>query len=128
MTQLIWDLDGEYTSNELDHHWTTSRLADEFFLCLCLNKKYYEQAKNLMFKIPLTEQFPKREEEGLPFVIDFKDLSPKVQDEFTQYCTLYNKKQVTVFLKQIVIRLFQNLNFAYAHMSVMKKLCVELRQ
>jgi hypothetical protein len=41
MTQLIWDI--EYTRNELDRHWTTSRLADEFFLCLCLNKKYYQQ-------------------------------------------------------------------------------------
>lgn len=124
MTQLIWY--AEHTRNELDHQWTNNRLADEFFLCLCQNKKYYEQAKNLMFRIPLTGQSPKTDKDALPFEINFSDLSPKVQDEFTEYCTLYDKRQITIFLKQIVIRLFQNLDFAYAHMSVMKKLRVVL--
>jgi hypothetical protein len=125
LTQLIWDAESTLPRNEVDHFWTSDRLADEFFLCLCLNKKYYDQAASLMFRIPLTEQFPKTENEALAFEIDFCDISPKVQDEFVQYCAVYTKKKVTVFLKRIVIRLFQNLDFEFAHMSVMKKLRVE---
>ncbi len=126
MTQLIWDKEYTLPRNELNHLWTSDRLADEFFLCLCLKGKYYNQAVDLMFRIPLTEQFPKSEEEALVFEIDFCDLSPKVQNEFVEYGRLYSKKEITVFLKRIVIRIFQNLDFAYAHMSVMKKLRVEL--
>jgi hypothetical protein len=126
MTQLIWDKEYRLPKNELDHFWTNDRLEDEFFLCLCLNKKYYNQAVDLMFRIPLTEQHPKSMEEAIAFEINFCDLSPRVQNEFVDYCALYSKKQVTVFLKRIVIRLFQNLDFAYAHISVMKKLRVRV--
>ncbi len=122
MTQLIWDAENLYPRNEYDHQWTNNRLGDEFFLCLCLDKKYYQQARELMFKIPLTEQSPKTDKEALPFKINFSDLSPKLQDEFREYCKQYNKRHITIFLKQVVIRLFQNLDFAYAHISVMKKL------
>ncbi len=126
MTQLIFDKDREFPRNENDHEWTTVRLADEFFLRLCLYKKYYKQAKALMFRIPFTGQYPKTEEEAVPFVIDFKDLSTKVQDEFSEYCKLYSKQQIRIFLKEVVIRLFENLDYSYAHMSIMKKLRVRL--
>src|SRR6266540_1854273 len=120
MTQLIWDVDGEYTRNELHHRWTTSRLADEFFLDLTKTKreikiidgagvtnnsihykKYYRQAISKMYKIPLTEQHPKSEKAAVLFVINFSDLSAKVQSEFIEYHRLYDKKQVTLFLKQV---------------------------
>jgi hypothetical protein len=110
-------------------YWTTSRLEDEFFLCLTKveDKKYYQQAKELMYRIPLTEQHPKTEEEALPFKIKFSDLPRRVQEEFTDYCKLYDKRDVTLLLKRIVIRLFENLNYDYAHSSVMKKLRVSLQ-
>ena len=122
MTQIIFDK----TDDDQDQdEWTTARLADEFFLCLCY-EKYYKQAEDLIFRIPLTEQYPPKEEEAVPFVIDYPDLSPKVQKEFTEYCKHYSKEQIRIFLKQIVIRLFENLDYSYAHKSVMKKLRVRL--
>ena len=139
MTQLIFDSSSDDDQDE----WTSERLADEFFLDLSRTRsetkvpdgngeerilhyrKYYKQARDLIFRIPLTEQYP-TEEEGLPFVIDWSDLSAKVQADFSEYCKLYNKKRIRVFLKQVVIRLFENLDYSYAHMSVMKKLRVRL--
>ena len=111
-----------------DYKWTTDRLKDEFFLCLVktADAKYYNQARNLMYRIPLTEQYPKSEEESVPFIICFDDLSSQVQAEFRKYCVLYNKKQVSLFLKDTVIRLFENLDFEYAHKSIMRKLRIRL--
>jgi hypothetical protein len=127
MSRLIFDKkDRDPLLYVDDHEWTTDRVKDEFFLCLVRapKKKYYEQAKSLMYRIPFIAQFPKSEEEAVPFVINFSDLSSRVQSEFKEYCTLYNKKQVGLFLKEIVIQLFENLDYEYTHMSVMKKLRV----
>jgi hypothetical protein len=122
MTKLIFDIDNH------DDVWTNSRLQDEFFLCIAKapDKKYYEQAKRLLFRIPLTEQYPESNDEAVPFIINWQDLSPRVQKEFFDYCDLYNKRQITLLLKEIVIRLFENLDFEYAHSSVMKKLRVKM--
>lgn len=89
-------------------------------------RKYYRQAIAKMYRIPLTEQHPKSKEEAVIFKIHFSDLTRRVQEEFLDYCRLYDKKYVTIFLKQVVIRLFENLDFDYAHMSVMKKLRVSV--
>ncbi|MGH9889881.1 MAG: hypothetical protein ACRD4Z_00575 [Nitrososphaeraceae archaeon] len=121
MTQMFFDKKPE----DNDDDWTTARLADEFFLCLCC-EKHYNQAKDLMFRIPLTEQYPTEEGVLLPFVIDWSDLSPKIQAEFSEYCKHYSKVRIRIFLKQAVIRLFENLDYSHAHMSVMKKLRVRL--
>ena len=61
--------------------WTTGRLKDEIFLSLtkAADNKYYDQAKDLIFRIPLTEQSSKSMEESLPFVINFSDLSSRVK-------------------------------------------------
>jgi hypothetical protein len=63
----------ESKSNDLPpdqnkEHWTTSRFKDKFFECLTKveDKKYYEQAKELIYRIPLTEQHPETKEEALP--------------------------------------------------------------
>jgi hypothetical protein len=133
--------------NEEEEFWTNAKFQDEFFLDLTKPrreikiidgngitnksihfKKYYYQAFLKMYRIPLTEQHPKSKEEAIPFFIEFKDLSPRVQAEFKQYCKLYNKRQIALFLKEVVIRLFENLDYEYAHMSVMKKLRVMVIQ
>ena len=63
MSKLIFDRK-DYTK---DDEWTTGRLKDEFFLDLVKSENcYYNQAKNTIYKIPLTEQNPKTELEGLP--------------------------------------------------------------
>jgi hypothetical protein len=143
MTDLITDTTAGYDKE----FWTNAKFQDEFFLELTKPrrelkiidgngvtnisvhfKKYYYQTFLKMYRIPLTEQHPKSKEERIPFVIEFKDLSPIVQAEFKEYCKLYNKRQIALFLKEVVIRLFENLDYEYAHMSVMKKLRVMVIQ
>ena len=127
MSRLIFDRkDNGPLQYVDDNEWTTDRFKDELFLSLTRNTRYYLQAKNLMYRIPLTAQNPKSEKEALPFTINFNDLSSRVQDKFIEYCQLYPSGNVTVLLKEIVIRLFENLDFEYAHMSVMKKLRVKI--
>jgi hypothetical protein len=128
-----------------DNEWTTARFEDEFFLDLTRvrceikilgddgvtsnvihYKKYYRQAISKIYRIPLTEQIPKSEKEELAFVINFNDLSSRVQKEFLVYCKLFPSGNVTLLLKKIVIRLFENLDYNYAHMSVMRKLRVKV--
>ena len=130
-----------------DSEWTSGKFKDAFFLDLTRAegeikkiddngvarnnihyKKYYRQAKSKMYRIPLTKQNPNSEQTGTVFVIDFKDLSSRVQCEFLDYCRLYSKSNVTLLLKEIVMRLFENLDYNYAHMSIMKKLRVKISE
>jgi hypothetical protein len=133
------------TQTQQKEYWTTSYFQDRFFLDLTKAtneikiirgnglteivihyRKYYRQAISKMYRIPLSEQHPTSKDEAVIFKILFSDLSARVQEEFLDYCKLYDKKRVTIFLKQIVIRLFENLDFDYAHSSVMKKLRVSV--
>lgn len=127
-------------------YWTAAYLGEQFFLNLTSirceikilddngvtnkvihYKKYYRQACAKMYRIPLTEQQPKSKQESVVFKIKFSDLSSTIQEQFMDYCRLYDKRYVSIFLKQVVLRLFENLDYDYAHLSVMKKLrvCIE---
>ena len=142
MSRLAFDKKDQHPD---DDEWTTARFEDECFLDLARvrneikvlgddgvtgkkihYKKYYRQAISKMYRIPLTEQNSKREDESVPFVIDFKDLSSRVQSEFLELCRDYSKPRVTLLLKEIVTRIFENIDFNYAQMSVMKKLRVKI--
>jgi len=135
----------EQTQTQQKEYWTTSYFQDRFFLDLTKAtneikiigdngltgrviryRKYYRQVISKMYRIPLTEQNPKSKEEAVIFNIHFSDLSPRTQEEFLDCCRLHDKEYVTTFLKQVVIRLFENLDFDYAHLSVMKKLRVSI--
>ena len=125
MTHQIYDQESE--RNENDHEWTTDRLIDELFLCLVTDKKKsYGQAKDLMFRIPCTEQNPNASDEALEFVLNFNDLSPRVQKEFQAYCDANDRLRVKLLLKEVVMRIFENLDYDYAHERVMKKLRVKV--
>jgi len=127
MSRLIFDKKDRHALVYVDdHEWTTGRLKDEFFLCLAKNASYYLQARDTMYRIPLTEQNPISENEAVPFVINFNDLSSRVHGEFLEYCKLFPSGNVTLLLKEVVIKLFENLDYNYAHMSVMKKLRVKV--
>ena len=129
MTSLIYDK----TDDGPDDFWTTERLKEEFFLCLANAKeniynddgkpvtvrKYYAQARYKMPLIPVGSPSP-------PFWIYFSDLTPKIQGDFTEYCTDVSEREVTLFLKEVAGRFFENLDFAYYHGSVMKCLRVRL--
>lgn len=79
-----------------------------------------------MYRIPLTEQYPKTEEEAVPFIINFPDLSSRVQSEIIALSKSYSKKELSLLLKEVVIKLFENLDYEYAHMSIMRKLRIKL--
>lgn len=133
------------TKPKVIEYWTSSYLQDRLFLDLTRvrgqikifndnavtdnvihYKKYYRQACAKMYRIPLTEQHPKSKNEAVFFKIRISDLSPAVREQFMDYCRLYNKRRVTVLLKQVVIKIFENLDYDYAHLSVMKKLRVSV--
>jgi len=124
--------------NIIEEVWSTGYFKDQFLLDLTntkcdtnngtflSDKKYYRQVMDLMYRIPLTEQIPKTKEGAVPFIINFSDLSSRIQKEFTDYCKLYDKRHVTLLLKEVVIRLFENIDYEKTHMSVMRKLRVVL--
>jgi hypothetical protein len=129
MTSLIYDK----TDDNPGDIWTTERLKEEFFLCLANAKdkinnddgkpvtirKYYAQARYKMSLIPLASPSP-------PFWIYFSDLTPRIQEDFTEYCKDVSERDVTLFLKEVAGRFFENLDFAYYHGSIMKCLRVRL--
>ncbi len=130
MTQLIYDKTG-YP----DDYWTTERLKEEFFLCLAqvtekiynqegvpvTVRKYYSQARFKMHLIPVAEPSP-------PFVIHFSDLTTRIQEEFKAYCKGVKQWNITIFLKEVAGRFFENLDFAYYHGGIMKSLCVRFME
>ncbi len=71
-----------------------------------------------MYLIPIARPSP-------PFVIHYSDLTPKVQESFTDYCK-GNKEDIVIFFKEVAGRFFENLDFSYYHGSVMKRLRVRL--
>ena len=131
MTCLIFDK----TPDDLEVYWTTERLKEEFFLSLASAtdkiynekgmavtvRKYYAQARFKMNLIPVAKATP-------PFVIYWSDLTPRVQEDFTKYLKDIDKKKLSIFLKEVAGRFFENLDFAYYHGSVMKCLCVRIEQ
>jgi hypothetical protein len=131
MTFLIFDK----SDDSPEDTWPTERLKEEFFLCLAIIKekiyneegkavtvrKYYAQARYKMYLIPLASHSP------FPtFVIHFSDLTPRIQQEFTEYCKEIKERNLTIFLKEVAGRFFENLDFEYYHDSVMKCLKVRL--
>lgn len=115
--------------------WTAERLKEEFFLCLASAsekkyndqgkavtvRKYYAQARYKMYLIPVAKP-------SLPFVIYFSDLSPRIKEGFRDYCKEINERNITLFLKEVAGRFFENLDFEYYHDSIMKGLRVRIEQ
>jgi hypothetical protein len=79
--------------------------------------KYYRQAKELMKWVPIARPVPE-------FVINASDISPKVIEELE--ARIDNPPTFRYILKQAVGRIFENLDFAYYHMSVARNLPVRI--
>ena len=60
------------------------------------------------------------------FIIHYSDLTPRIQEDFTEYCKDIKERNLAIFLKEIAGRFFENLDFAYYHGSIMKCLRVRL--
>jgi hypothetical protein len=81
-------------------------------------KKYYRQAKVLAKWIPIAKPVPE-------FVINVKDLSPKVIEELEARID-DDLSTFTYILKQAVGRIFENLDHAYYHLSIARNLRVRM--
>ena len=113
--------------------WTTGRLIDELSVNLATAKeimftgdgkritihKYYHQAREKVYRIPLYRNL-------IPFIIHLSDLTEKVRKELDIYYKETGEKELALVLKMAVIKIFENLDFEYAHISVMKNLTVRL--
>ena len=130
-TTMLFDIE---ILNDLDL-WTTERLVEELFLNLVSVKekiyntkgipvtvhKYYHQAREKMYWIPITKGKGR-----MSFVINLSDLTDKVRKELEEYYKDTGVKGLGLVLKQAVCKIFENLDFEYTHMRVMKNLTVRL--
>jgi hypothetical protein len=131
MSRMIFDRE-PYNDNDL---WSAARLADELFLNLASVKekiynsegravtvhKYYHQAREKMKWIPRTKGKGRN-----VFTIHISDLTPRLGKELIDYYKDAGKEGLTILLKVAVSKLFENLDFNYYHLSVMKYLRLEL--
>jgi hypothetical protein len=120
--------------------WTLERFKYEFFLYLTKisdtngsnsvgrdetrflsDRKYYAQANKLIYRIPISKPSP-------PFVINFSDLTPRLQSELQEFCKLNAEREIATFLKEIAFRFFEGINYAYAHDSVLSCLTAVLER
>jgi len=129
--RMIFDKKNAYNTD----FWTTARLTEESFLNLISAKekiynndgrtvtvhKYYHQAREKIYRIPLTKG-----KGMMKFVIHISDLSEKVRKELADYYKDAGEKAFTIVLKLAVAKIFENLDFEYTHISVMKNLTVRL--
>lgn len=124
--------------------WTFQRFKYEFFLCLTRvidsnrsnsvkdedkqgflsDRKYYARAKDSIYWIPIS----KPSELIPPFVINFSDLTPRLKEEFQEFCKLNEQREIGMFLKEIAARFFENIDYAYAHDSVLSHLKVVMEK
>lgn len=106
--------------------WTDAKLKYEFFLDLSkvpdteifyLDRKYYAQAKYLMYRIPVYSPAPS-------YIINISDLSPKCKQEFIDFVNLNSKRDIEYFLKDIAVKFFERVNYDYTNQSVIPRLKV----
>ncbi len=110
--------------------WTIERIVDEVFLNLARTtesitieengrsipvKKYYRQARELMKWIPIARPSPE-------FVINIRDLTPKVRKQIESIISCHETLQYVII--QAVGRIFENLDFDYYHLNIVRNLRV----
>jgi hypothetical protein len=108
----------------IEEHWTTGRLIDETYLELMRVvrihgtssvKKYQDQAKYLMYRIPVYRPSP-------PFNVNVIDLTPKLRQELERL----DDESLDSVMKEAIGRIFKNINERYFLLSVKKLLKWEL--
>jgi hypothetical protein len=119
--------------------WTHAKFRDECFLDLAnvidtnrsnsvsnernylSQRKYYAQARRLIYWIPITKAADKIP----PFIINLSDLSPRCRKEFEEFVDGSTKQEIALFLKEITLPFFEAIDFAYCHRSIISHLQVE---
>lgn len=119
----VWSIECTIEELELDLSWVVENITsalkgdDSQGTKLLTVHKYYQQARDLMMWIPIARPVPE-------FVINAKDLSPKVIEELE--ARIDDLPTLTYILKQAVGRIFENLNHAYFHLSIARNLRVRI--
>jgi hypothetical protein len=119
----VWSIECTIEELELDLSWVVENITsapkgdDSEATMLVTVHKYYQQARDLMMWIPIARPVPE-------FVINAKDLSPKVIEELE--ARIDDLPTLTYILKQAVGRIFENLNHAYFHLSIARNLRVRI--
>jgi hypothetical protein len=120
------------TKQKSNEEWTTEYSVDQLFLNLVKVKelissdngktilvhKYYRQARQLMYWIPVV-RLPSNE-----FVICVSDLLPSIIKDIESIIT--TPTTLRYVLTQAVGRIFENLDFEYYHLSVARNLRVRI--
>jgi hypothetical protein len=83
-----------------------------------LVQKYYRQARQLMYLIPIARLRTNA------FVICVKDLSPRIKKEIESMIS--SPTTLRYVLTQAVGRIFENIDFEYYHLSVARNLRVRI--
>ena len=108
------------SDHDKEGEWTVSKVKDEIFLCLSkvpdpdffyLDRKYYALANEIIYKIPVYRPSP-------TFILNISDLSPICKEEFIEFVRLNSKKDIELFLKEIAVKFFEAINYAYTNQSV----------
>ena len=99
-----------------DGPWSLARLTDELACRLAVFDHYYEQVRTLMYRIPVCEPAP-------AFIITLTDLTERIRAEL-EASTRRGRYEV---LREAAGRIFENVDYAYFHLSVKRRLVVELR-
>jgi hypothetical protein len=118
--------DGDYG----DEEWTIEKLVDELTLCLAsprwytveensgrveIRHKYYHQAENLLYRIPVEKLAP-------TFYIYYDDLEQRIKEELEKLKC--NPNVLRLVLKKAVGNIFEAIDFIYYHLSVARHLKV----
>jgi hypothetical protein len=98
-----------------DDVWSLEHLVDELASQLAIYDDYYNQARSLIYKIPIADP-------PQTFKIKLSHLSDRINKELYQ-C---KKRGLTYVLKEAAGRVFENVDYKYFHQSVKHRLDVEL--
>jgi hypothetical protein len=104
---------------EICDDYTIELTIDELYLCLMRldNNTYEKQARNLIYRIPIYKPTP-------VFDIKIPDLNAQIKKELD--ARWENRKIIDYILKEVVGRIFKNLDERYFLLSVKPLLQVRL--
>lgn len=110
-------------TNIIEDSWTTDKLEQELYLDLMkvrsgyIQRKYEDQAKDLIHKIPVYRPIPS-------FIISLVDLSDRVKAELRGL----DPQSLNYVMKEGIGKIFENVDERYFLLNVKKLLKWELLQ
>ena len=122
ISEIVFEKDSVFTNNDIQKTivndksdtilWTSNKLKDKLYLRLASIKKggkrkYEEQAKNLLYRIPVYQPTPY-------FIINASDLSPRLIKELESLSDL----ELDEVIKDVLSQIFESINKDYFLLSI----------